>query len=219
MKIFHSKVDFTFASECCKMKCSARPLIKDGSLSCHTRCDTGPRFYGLVRGTAPCSDLGCWGLHGMVLVNFYNTQMPLGIILYPESSNDIQLVNQNNFHIHLVTYLYMQVLFYIEIILRKKLYLKIVCVSKLNVILTYSKYRLVCTHLTGTLQDHQWCFIIIRISLLNSFFKYMTCVCPNVACYFSVRSHQTFWTWNSIHKWNRKKNHLKIHVILLKLIM
>ena len=36
---------------------------------------------------------------------------PLGIILYPESSNDIQLVNQNNFHIHLVTYLYMQVLF------------------------------------------------------------------------------------------------------------
>ena len=158
-------------------------------------------------------------LHGMVLVNFYYTQMPLGIILYPESSNDIQLVNQNNFHIHLVTYLYMQVLFYIEIILRKKLYLKIVCVSKLNVILTYSKYRLVCTHLTGTLQDHQWCFIIIRISLLNSFLKYMTCVCPNVACYFSVRSHQTFWTWNSIHKWNRKKNHLKIHVILLKLIM
>ena len=99
--------DFTFASECCKMKVSARrfrPLIKDGSLSCHTRCDTGPRFYGLVWGTARVVTLDA------------------------------------------------EVLF-------------------LNVILTYSKYRLVFTHLTGTLQDHQWCFIIISTSLLNSLFK------------------------------------------------
>ena len=140
----------------------------------------------------------------MVLVNFYYTQMPLGIILYPESSNDIQLVNQNNFHIHLVTYLYMQVLFYIEIILRKKMYLKIVCVSKLNVILTYSKYRLVFTHLTGTLQDHQWCFIIIRISLLNSFFlsiwHVFVLMLLEISQFVLIRLFD-----RETHKWNRKK--------------
>jgi hypothetical protein len=53
----------------CKILAYARrsgPLSREGSLSCHTCCDTGPRISGLIRRTAPFSRLlrhtrGCGG--------------------------------------------------------------------------------------------------------------------------------------------------------------
>ena len=43
------------------------PLSREGTLSCHTCCDTGPRFSILIQRTGPFSRLlrhtrGCWGL-------------------------------------------------------------------------------------------------------------------------------------------------------------
>ena len=68
-RIFHWYGDVTIAGEGLQILAYARhlrPLSREGSLSCHTCCDTGLGFYGLIRRTAPFSRLlrqarGYWG--------------------------------------------------------------------------------------------------------------------------------------------------------------
>jgi hypothetical protein len=47
----------------------SEPLSREGSLSCHTCCDTGPRFCGLIQRTAPFSRLlrHSWGCRWSIL--------------------------------------------------------------------------------------------------------------------------------------------------------
>ena len=72
----HARVFFTYMErsalpvKVCKIWVYAwrsGPLSREGTLSCHTCCDTGPRFSILIQRTGPFSRLlrhtrGCWGL-------------------------------------------------------------------------------------------------------------------------------------------------------------
>jgi hypothetical protein len=73
-RIFHLYGDVTIVGEglqnlglCLAL---SGPLSREGSLSCHTFCDTGPRgFSGLIRRTAPFNRLlqHTWGCGGSIL--------------------------------------------------------------------------------------------------------------------------------------------------------
>ena len=77
-RIYRSNGHLTIVGERLQNAGLLQSLSREGSLSCHACCDTGPRFFGLILRTAPLSRLlqgerGIGGLGGGVVFGNFDS--------------------------------------------------------------------------------------------------------------------------------------------------